>query len=664
MKGTTPHPQFLISHFLIPRMSKSKIEKIKDLTDDITDDVKKLQNIWKKWFFFITSFFLLLLLLVILFFIIYQEVYKNKIYPGVSIGYFNIGGHTRLEADQLLVQLTKKPSQEGLAFVTKGTRENKQIVIPTVIISPQDPDLSREILSFDFNATLDIAWQYGRAGDFLTRFKEQARLLLFGRQVDLVYKLDEEILKQNLEEKISKLEDPGTNAKLNILAGKVTIIPEKPGNSFDYPKALAETHYSIKSLIFRPVTPSLKADIPEIRAADTIMAIAKARHVLTFSSTTLSYQDQVWKLRNSELEKLLELKLIDSGSISDKVRNKKEIGIGFNQVSTTEFLNSIAAEIDIPAQDAKFEVASTTSNRLRAKFQPSSKGRELNIIKNLAKLEQEIIYKDNHEVELDVEITKPRVNLASINTYGIKEVVGLGESDFSGSPANRRHNIKNGAEKLNGLLIAPDEEFSLVKALGPVNASTGYLPELVIKGNQTIPEYGGGLCQIGTTAFRVALYAGVPIIERRPHSYRVVYYEPAGMDATIYIPRPDLKFINDTGNYLVLTTEIEGNILRFKLYGTRDGRKVEIESPPKIWNITYPSPTKMIETLDLEPGEKKCTESSHRGADTEFTRVVTYADDREPLDEKWFSRYRAWQAVCLIGVEELSSSTSTDEVIE
>ncbi|MBU4512181.1 VanW family protein, partial [Patescibacteria group bacterium] len=233
-----------------------------------------------------------------------------------------------------------------------------------------------------------------------------------------------------------------------------------------------------------------------------------------------------------------------------------------------------------------------------------------------------------------------------------------------GSPTNRRHNIGVGANKLNGLLIAPDEEFSLVQTLGEVNAATGYLPELVIKGNKTIPEYGGGLCQIGTTMFRVALYAGLPITERRPHSYRVSYYEPAGMDATIYIPRPDVKFINDTRNYLVLTTEIQDNILRFKLYGTNDNRKTEIENPPRIWNITYPGPTKLIETLDLAPGEKKCTESSHRGADTEFTRVVTYADSREPIDEKWFSRYSSWQAVCLIGVEELTVSTSSEEVVD
>lgn len=642
-------------------MSKSQIEKFKNLTQDVTDDVK---NIWKKWFFFICSVLLFFLVVLIIAIIVYQQVYKNKIYPGVSIGYFNIGGHTREAADEFLTSLAQTPLKEGLLFVTKGTAEDKQFILPTIMISPKDPDLSREILSFDFNATLDNAWQYGRTGDFLTRLKEQARLLLFGSRVDVVYELDEKILESNLKEKISPLENPGRNAELKIINHEVSVIPEKPGNSFDYKKAIKDTGYSIESLTFRPILLKLKVDNPKIRASDTIILAAKARHLLNFASTTLWYKEKSWRLENKELEQFLEFKLAGPQGLLDKIQGKKQVVLGLSSASTTAFLKTIAKEIDVEPLDAKFEVASTTSSRLKAKFQPSSDGRKLNITLNLQKLEQEIIYKDNHEIKLIVDVSKPRVDLASINTYGIKEVVGVGESNFAGSPQNRRHNIKTAAETLNGILIAPDEEFSLIQSVGPINAAAGFLPELVIKGNQTIAEYGGGLCQIGTTAFRVGLYAGLPITERRPHSYRVAYYEPAGMDATVYGPHPDLRFINDTGNYLVLTTEIEGDILRFKLYGTRDNRQVEIENPPRIWNITYPGPTKIIETTGLAPGKKNCTESAHQGADTEFARKVTYADDREPIDETFFSRYRAWQAVCLVGVEKLSTSTTTDDVVE
>ena len=123
-----------------------------------------------------------------------------------------------------------------------------------------------------------------------------------------------------------------------------------------------------------------------------------------------------------------------------------------------------------------------------------------------------------------------------------------------------------------------------------------------------------------------------------------------------------MKFLNDTGNYILIQTKIEGDNLTFEFWGTSDGREVEI-TEPKIFNIVSPGPTKIVETEDLEPGEKKCTESSHNGADAEFTRKITNSSGEEN-EETWFSRYRPWQAVCLIGKEPEENTTSTKEIIE
>lgn len=152
-------------------------------------------------------------------------------------------------------------------------------------------------------------------------------------------------------------------------------------------------------------------------------------------------------------------------------------------------------------------------------------------------------------------------------------------------------------------MVAPDEEFSLLKALGEIDGEHGYLQELVIKDNQTKPEFGGGLCQIGTTTFRATIASGLPVSERRNHSYRVVYYEPAGTDATIYSPAPDYKFKNDTGHYVLIKTRIEGTKIYFDFWGTKDGREINIE-PPVIYNIVAPPPEKIIKTIDLEVGVK------------------------------------------------------------
>lgn len=240
----------------------------------------------------------------------------------------------------------------------------------------------------------------------------------------------------------------------------------------------------------------------------------------------------------------------------------------------------------------------------------------------------------------------------------IKEIIGTGHSKFTGSSANRIKNIRNGANTLQGILIKPGEEFSLIKTLGKIDGSSGYVEELVIKGDKTTPEFGGGLCQIGTTVFRAALSSGLPITMRQNHSYRVSYYEPAGTDATIYDPRPDLRFINDTGNYILLQYRIEKDNLYFDFWGTKDGR-VATTTYPTIYNIVKPAPTKMVETTDLKPGQKKCTEGSHNGADAFFDYKVIYpegATSTRVVEKRFTSHYVPWQGVCLVGVAATSSS--------
>ncbi len=183
-------------------------------------------------------------------------------------------------------------------------------------------------------------------------------------------------------------------------------------------------------------------------------------------------------------------------------------------------------------------------------------------------------------LELSVHSTQPQRLLSELNDLGITELIGRGESKFTGSPANRRHNIKVGMNKIKGVIIKPGEEFSFNKYLGPVEASEGFLPELVIKGNETIPELGGGLCQVSSTTFRAAMHAGLPITQRRNHSYAVQYYAPQGSDATIYPGVIDLKFRNDTGKSILIWPYLKGNdILIFDFYGTRDGREVKLNQP-------------------------------------------------------------------------------------
>jgi len=250
--------------------------------------------------------------------------------------------------------------------------------------------------------------------------------------------------------------------------------------------------------------------------------------------------------------------------------------LSLDEASLKSYLGKIKEEKRVNPENARLSFSEGKASA----FSLSKDGYEINIDESFdiigKKLKEDAYSKD---INLATDTLKPEVSSSDVEKYGIKELIGQGISNFRGSPQNRIHNIKVGAAKFNGILVKPGEEFSFIKTLGPVDASTGYLPELVIKVDKTIPEYGGGMCQVSTTCFRAALNSGLKITARTNHAYPVQYYAPQGTDATVYIPNPDLRFVNDTPGYVLMQTHIEGTQLTFDFYGTNDGRQTKLIGP-------------------------------------------------------------------------------------
>ena len=240
------------------------------------------------------------------------------------------------------------------------------------------------------------------------------------------------------------------------------------------------------------------------------------------------------------------------------------------------FLSDIARQVNKEPINAKLQM----DEGKVSVFSLSSNGLELEKEKSLKTIIDYLLKKEKSEkIQLAYREIKPDISIDSIDNLGITSLIGEGKSNFRGSPKNRIFNIKVATNRFNGILIKPGEEFSFTKILGEVDAEHGYLPELVIKKDKTEPEFGGGICQVSTTAFRAAIYSGLKITARRNHAYPVQYYNPQGMDATVYVPRPDLRFINDTPAHILIQTKIEGTELIFQFYGTDDGRKTEVIGP-------------------------------------------------------------------------------------
>jgi len=560
----------------------------------------------------------------------YHAVYANRIFPGISIGPVLLGGLTLPEAEQRLQGAWDEFAEQGINVVV-GTQ---QVILTPRVFSSTDPDLTYDLVHFDPAVAARAAYAVGRQGGYFGRLLSPMAVRLWPQRFPPQVVVEQERVLTFLRDSLPNLEQEPQPAHFQFdEPGNAVVVPGQDGLLIDTDNLRHELGARFASLTTGAVTLNRLRTSPVVSERDLIPLLPEVRSLARTRPLTFTFETSTWVAEPLVWHRWLAARPVDG-----------KLQLGFSTSAAAAFFSGMAEALNQPARDAKFELQ---QGRVKT-FVPSQAGRALDVAASLAAAEAVVRSDAVDTVPLSVAIAEPSVSTADANDFGIAELIGTGTSNFKGSPKNRRHNIRAGAASLNGVLVKPDEEFSLVTALGEISGETGYLQELVIKGNQTIPEFGGGLCQIGTTTFRAVLASGLPILERRNHSYRVVYYEPAGTDATIYDPKPDFRFKNDTGSNILIQTRINGDELIFEFWGKRDGRTAE-QTKPRIFNITAPPPTKLVETEDLKPGEKKCTERPHSGADTEFTYTVTYPDSRQEV-QVFKSHYVPWQEVCLIGV--------------
>ena len=549
----------------------------------------------------------------------------------------NLKGLSREEIKPILEGKVSHIETNGIKFYT----QQKQITVYPIIIAVSDPDLTHHLISFDVNQTIENIFFMPQRMNPL-RFLQQDNK----QKISLVVEVDDQELSNLLHSSFKTFETPASDAFLQSDENGWSIGEEKNGLGLDYQTGIKEMTKNIENFDISSI--ELKSVVlqPNIYKKDVEISTNEIENILKNAPLTLFYGRNTWLISRNDIQSWITFK-----------KERDQVKIDLNEEKITSFLKKIAEKLDQPIQEAKFKI----ENDRAVEFQLAKEGRRLEIEINIQKIKQ-YIFSGIKEIGLEVTLQEPLSLNQEFNQMNIQELVGAGESNFKGSPNNRIHNIKIGAKILNGVLIKPGEEFSLLETLGDVSQEKGYLPELVIKGDRTIPELGGGLCQIATTTFRVALNAGLPITQRAAHAFRIIYYEPAGIDATIYSPSPDFKFINDYSSWLLLQTKIDGTKLIFELYGTGDNRKVELTTP-KIFNLTSPGPVQYIETETMAPGTKRLVERATLGADAEFTRIITPPNGK-PKQEIWKSHYRPWPEMWLVGKEPTSVTPDNETPIQ
>lgn len=581
----------------------------------------------------------------------WKNNYQKKIYPGVSAGDIDLSGKSYEEAQIILNSRTQEIIKAGLDF----NYNNKKINIALVSES-LSPEAYYQLVNYNIDDTLEKAFAYNKSGSFfdylISQIKSKKQNNISG-----LYDLDEEKIIYLLAESYKELDIQPENASFSLSKEQILEInPEKIGKEINYELVLSEIKNNLNNFQKTSLNLTTHSKYPEVKSGDLKSIEDEAKKLIGQSGIKLTYVKEgsntnnlFWTIKSNKLISWLSV-----------VKKDKNLILVLDQEKIKEYLTiNVSPETDIASIRPKFEI----NNGKVSSWQSGISGQKLNTTKSAEKISNEF-FAGQKEISLIVE-EELSEKIDSEDTYNIKEIIGTGQSNFVGSPTNRRKNIQVGANAVNGILLAPNEEFSLVKALGEVSKESGYFPELVIKDNRTVPEFGGGLCQVATTLFRSALASGLPITARRNHSYRVSYYEPAGTDAAVYIPNPDVRFVNDTGNYILIQSRIVKDDIYFDFWGARDGR-IATTTKPVVYNIVKPAPTKFVESSELAPGQKKCTEHAHNGADAYFDYKVIYPAGvtTTPVVERRFSsHYVPWQEVCLIGrVAATSTASSTNSL--
>lgn len=503
----------------------------------------------------------------------FNLTYADTAFPRTDLRGASYTGLSRAQAEERLTAQIADAYGDGMTF----SYYDKTFKVPLAELG----------YAIDVSASVGQLFSYGHGNDLPQALRQQTALL--SGPVHFDYLLDQKdfVIGKDPWEEISKVENPARDFSYAYRDGNFTSVAAQEGFVIDQEKLREDIRKNLLSLRNDPIALQLVKDEPRIREDAGGEGLRRAQNLLTYG-LTLKYGEDAWTVAPEDFSSWIGFAPEKEGSKTVLYPAPQAAKIKSYLVSITPQVNREPVNATLEFKDGKISV-----------FALSQDGIELDPEKSVSNITEAVFRKAYFEkaatpakmeggvttgtepitAELAVKNVPPEVTTDNIDNLGLTKLLATGESDFHGSTKSRVHNVTVGASKFNGVLIRPGETFSFNSILGEVGPNEGYLPELVIKQGKTIAEYGGGLCQVSTTAFRGAVAAGLEVTERNNHAYAVKYYSPQGTDATIYPPHPDLAFINNTPSYILLQTHISGTKLYFDFYGTDDGRKVETEGP-------------------------------------------------------------------------------------
>ena len=314
------------------------------------------------------------------------------------------------------------------------------------------------------------------------------------------------------------------------------------------------------------------------------------------------------ELKNQIILSIVERKVAE---ITESFKQKIEIPTESAKASKID-MKLIKEEIYREPQNAYFETDPY-------KIYPDLDGIDLAI--SVEDAQNVIKQEDKEEYSFDLKITEAEITVDDLGKEAFPYLISSFSTKYDASNRNRSTNLKIAAEKINGKVLMPGEEFSFNKIVGKRTVEAGYKDAAIYADGGVVDGLAGGICQISSTLYNSVLLANLQLTERRNHSF-TTSYAPAGKDATVVWGTTDFRFINSRSYPIKIEATVNNGIAEFKLYGMQEEVEYEVRILP-VRTQSIPYKTTYEEDPSLIPGQQIVKQSGHAGC-----KVTTYKELR------------------------------------
>lgn len=233
---------------------------------------------------------------------------------------------------------------------------------------------------------------------------------------------------------------------------------------------------------------------------------------------------------------------------------------------------------------------------------------------------QSLLLSQEETITIPLKVIEPEITTNQIGTEAFPDLLATYSTTFSTKNSNRTTNIKLASNKINGVVLLPNEEFSYNKVVGQRTAAAGYKTAAVYVGGRVENGIGGGICQVSSTLYNTALRANLQIIKRSNHRFATGYV-PLSTDATVSWGGPEFIFKNSRKYPIKIVSVVNGGKITVQIFGCKEDIEYDVEIKSETLQ-KIPGKTTYRINESLPKGTTQKVQSGHGGYKSRAYRIL------------------------------------------